>query len=305
MGTKLTKTEKRILDMYLIKKLSIKDIANARGTRLSAVYKIIRKLIKKGHINPSKNKIGQKGYAYHHHHHQKVTRYFRLHNIHLTMTPYYFYKGFSKNIGAIFSIAQYTITVNSTNIEMQLKQKESYDSEILDNCFNDFRHDLERLIPRLENRLSCEIWKDDKLNIKLVNHHIAEVENGIAKADITKPLKIYGRDGRIWAVIDLSTRYPELETIDSVKAKDDMVMLQEYLNDLRYNSPPTNSQLLKQLAVIAQNQAVYNENIRKHLAVLDKMGKTLDKISRAMGGSFLSRQPKRLQSQQSLLWDYI
>ena len=55
---------------------------------------------------------------------------------------------------------------------------------------------------------------------KLKNHQVSEVNNGIAKAYREK-LRIFGEDGKIWALFDKSWGKIEFETVDPVKNNGD------------------------------------------------------------------------------------
>lgn len=99
---------------------------------------------------------------------------------------------------------------------------------------------------RLENDFKIIILKDRYQNIKLVNHHYAEVHNEFAKKcniDAEKIRITATEDGKLWFLIDNSFNLDEMETVHPQTAKQDMENVLKHINDFRDNSPPTNSQI--------------------------------------------------------------
>lgn len=249
MGGELTQNQEEIMEMYVVKGMIPEQIANARQISIQAVYKTLRKLRKKGWLEYNKNRGFKKSDAYHQ---RGLKNFFRLHNIHLVIEPYHFYERFKENIHKIYPIGIYTITINTKNIEAQTQKLKSYDEQSINECWVSFAEDMETMIRKLENDVGCEIWKNRKMNIKLVNYHLAEVHNGVATQIMPQKLKIIDLEGKVWLVIDKSTGAPEMETVDPVLARDDMEMLQTYYNDLRQNRPPTNSELAEQIQILTE-----------------------------------------------------
>ena len=135
----LSKKQLEVYDLFYNQNLSISEIAKRRGTTFNAVKKIVRTLIKKKAIETG-FKQGSK----------KVmpiimpqsniepflnNRYYRYHNLHFIITPYYFFDRY-KNVEKGFGIpyGKWTITFNKKNIEIQLKRHESFDSKDIDEC---------------------------------------------------------------------------------------------------------------------------------------------------------------------------
>lgn len=270
-NNKLTQKELEVLEMVTIKNLTIKAILNRGQIKKSALYKHIRNLRIKGYLEkggktrmPAIMPLGK--------------RYYRLHNLHFIITPYYFYERYKSYIGKSLFQDKWHIQINSKNIEFQTRSKASFDSQDIDECSRLCRYALEHALIRIEERIGCEIIKEGKLNVRLLNHHLAEVENGIAKLMKGKKLEIQDEDGKVWGIIDLSPTVPELETVDPILAIDDQKKLQKHFNDMRKPDTPSNSELLSYLTDVAKNQTIYNENIKLHLEVLTEINKAIKEL---------------------------
>lgn len=103
-----------------------------------------------------------------------------------------------------------------------------------------------KFFTRVENDFKIIILKDRYQNIKLVNHHYAEVHNEFAKKcniDAEKIRITATEDGKLWFLIDNSFNLDEMETVHPQTAKQDMEKVLKHINDFRNNSPPTNSQI--------------------------------------------------------------
>ena len=168
------------------------------------------------------------------------------------------------------------------------------------------RESLIKAIQKTEHRVGCEILKDDKMNIELVNHHIAEVRNGIARLVTTKKIEITDEGGLIWAVIDLSLKVPEIETVDPKKALDDQRVLQRHLNSMRQEGALTVTELQYYTTENAKQLHGYAVNVAAHVKAVKEMTKVARKLNKLLdGGRFLFRSSGVRLPQQSLLQDFI
>lgn len=242
-------------------------------------------------------------------------RYWRLHDLHFIAEPYYFYPKYAQaKKGFGIPYGKWTVTFNEKNIEYQLQKLESFDSKDIDECRRLAQESLNKVITETGERYGFEVFKDKKCNIKLVNHHFAEVENGVAVINKGKKIKIFGTDGKVWLVIDKSTGKPELETVHPVMATDDAKLMDKYYNDLRNNDPPTNSELegfiysnAKQVSQINDVMVHLDKNLKTHFRVLNGIEKAVLKLDKTISkgaGRFLSQPSGQHSPQQSSLLDY-
>lgn len=288
---KLTKKQKEVYELYYNLGLSISSIAKRRQVTYNSIKKIILKLKEKGWIEKSFKQGAKKTMPSIMGGGQK---YYRYHNLHLVIYPYYFYKRYndiSKGFGIPYG--KWTVTFNKRNIEIQLKEKESFDSLDIEDCRKQAQEEVNSTIYKLSERYGFEVFKEGKVNIKLVNQHMAEVENGISKL-VSQKFEIIGKDSKVWLLIDKSTGFKELETVHSELCPDDMKLLEKYLNDWRNNTPPTNSELSMAIMNSLKLQGVYNENIKKHLSVLENMDISLRELTNFIKTNTKPIQPSNL-----------
>lgn len=299
----LTKTEQKVYDLWIGEDLSSFDIANRRGTKERIVKRHIQKIKEKG-FDKTKSTLSTlldmpiiKDVSV------LPDRYYRLHNLHFIIRPYYFYPKY-KNVERGFGIPfkRWTVTFNKHNIELQLKKKQSFDSIDINECRRLAHSELNVTLIRLGMKYGFEVFKDGKCNIELVNHHFAEVRNGIAVKLKGKKLKI-SEDGEVWAVADQSIGVPEFETVDPLLATDDMKKLEGHYNAMRVEGSPNVTDLSKiakqTLQAVQYNAKNINQNaltmgkyakqVELHLTVLTKMGTALDSINRKLTQERLTR----------------
>jgi len=112
---------------------------------------------------------------------------------------------------------------------------------------------------RLESDLDIVLIKNRLQNWKLVNMHVAEVDNELANDYQVRgdKLQVYGRDGKLWALIDNSFNLRELETVSGVRSVDDMERVQGVFNDYREGSAPLPSDVWR---LVAQSVKLHEES---------------------------------------------
>ena len=295
MKDTLTKTQTEILEMYTVKKYTISQIANRRQTTKRAVYKILRELRQKGWLEKHSSQKAMPSIM------PLSKRYYRLHNLHYKVTPYYYYERYEKNIGKTIFYGKWVIHVNQRSLEFQTQAKKSFDSKDLNECPRLARESFIKAIIKMQERVGCEIIKDQKMNIELVNHHIAEVNNGIARLVQDKKLFIMDENGMIWAIIDKSLKVLETETIDPKYALDDARALEKHYNAMRKPEVMTN----EELQVIVTEFA---KNMQTHVKVMKRIDKTIDRFNNILKRGdmrFLSQPSRPRPSQQLSLQSFI
>ena len=273
---KLTKVQKQIMELLLTEGLTVKQIAIRRGVSQQAIYKTIKLLTKKGFLNGTPQRGLKKPYPHALTKQKNLKKYIRLHGVELHITPYFFSRKYHniRKKSNLLSVMGCTIRLYKNTIEVYSGETLDFKGETVQRATAIAQEYFNRLFMKLENDLHIGIVKDRLQNIKVVNSHYAEVNNEIAKElDKTKTkITIYGKDGYAWFKIDTSWNFNEAETIHPEQSKlDAQLIFEKYLNDLRENCPPTNSELATAIMQQIKLQSIYNENIKLHLSVLKEI----------------------------------
>lgn len=268
MPESLTQRQLEVYDLYFNLGYKIRDIANRRGVTYNAVKKIIKKLEKKGMVGRKVKGGFKKSDGGHHGRGFTLLnltqgKYWRLHDLHLKITPYYFYQRYKEMVNRkAHCFGLWKVHVNKKNVEIQLSRECSFDAKEVDRCLEMFEDDLDMLIPKLEHDIGCEIWKDRKFNIILIRGHLAEVENGIAKIKQDVKLVIFGEDGKVRIIVDKSTGLPELECVHSQQFVDDAKICQDQMGAW-LRGAPNNEQLSKNQLAIMESQKVLVQTVNQ------------------------------------------
>jgi hypothetical protein len=140
-----------------------------------------------------------------------------------------------------------TIIFYKDKLEIYQDKESSFTGNTIEQCFEKAINYFNDIIYKIEARYNISIVKEGYHNISIVNGHLAEVNNGIAKElYLSKEyITIYGKDGKAWFKIDYSKKqFKEAETVHPRDFKRDaQIVFGKYLNDWRDNEPMTNSEL--------------------------------------------------------------
>lgn len=264
----ITRTEKEILDL-LKEGLSIKQISNRRKTTVRATQKIVRRLREYGLVAGS----SYKGFRI-----QATTPPIKKNTIRLHGQEFNIkikFKGYSYKPNKSYIIDDNRIKLYNNSLEVYSKQSfygdSAYESHLKSVSY--FR----LFFLKLQDRFGILLK-----NVKLVNAHYSEIKNELAKDSNRnkRKINIKGiRDNKIWLKADYSLKEDELETLHPKTSLNDMDnVISPFFNDLRENNPPLPSEAYKLICAVANNQQMFNENLVKHMKVLDDMSKTLKKI---------------------------
>lgn len=131
-------------------------------------------------------------------------------------------------------------------------------------------------LPKIERLFKIKLVKDYKANITIISQEWASLQDALAKLYRVENKKLYVTDeeGKIWLIADYSFNVDELETVLPESSDEDMGIVKRYMNDLRDNQPPTNSQL--QVSISKQDGVIehaigtlgqYDKQIALHLEV--------------------------------------
>lgn len=273
-GVEYTSKESRNLspEQAEVLRMLIKDfetpraISLRRKTSLSAVYKTISKLRKKGYlsrgyirglkkrtptpaIQPLKKRKIQPP--------KKLKNGVRLHAQEFNIKIIHksdFYKRLQAKNNIIF-VDDNTIRLYKDSLEVYTSEHRSFLGEDEQRAtalsFSYWRG----IFSRLESRLQVVIVKGEHTRIRQVNAHYSEINNELAGECIKKKVKVRvfaNEDGRLWFNIDDSFNLSEAETLHPATSKGDMSRVKPFFNDLRDNSPPTLSDIMKVIKETAE-----------------------------------------------------
>lgn len=245
----LSAAQKDVLFLLTQEFLTVKQVAIRRKTTVQAIYKIIRKLKKKGSLGM--NNRGFKGVE-----NIKPTfkppKHFKPHKIRL--------HGQEFNIKILFKDHRYKDLLKKCNLlhidgntirlfkdAIEVYSGQSFYADTVQKATVRSFNYWNRLFIRLENEFNVIILKPKYQNIKLVNQHYAEVNNELAEESEKKgdKIRVYTTDdGKLWFTIDNSFNLHEAETVHPSTAQHDIATVVSFFNDLRDNTPPTLSQLM-------------------------------------------------------------
>jgi len=233
-NAKPTKIEQEILHYLSNEFLTVKQIAIRRQCSTSNIYKIIRKLKKKGLLNPTNQMVHKIQPTL-----SKKLNQIRLHGQEFNIKILYKDQRYKKLLkkSNLINIDGNTIRLYSNSIEVYSGMS-FYADDPQKATSNSFKY-WNKLFTRLEHQLKIIIVKPRYQNIRLVNSHYAEINNELSEECERKgyKLRIYTKDdGKLWFVIDNSFNLHEAETLHPKTAKKDMEKIQPYFNDLRDDS---------------------------------------------------------------------
>lgn len=257
----ITPKEREILYLLTKEFLTVKKIAQRRKTSVQAIYKAIKKLREKGFLGV-KNMEGLKSDVYFKPFKSVSVKKntpistgnhkIRLHRQQFNIKILYKKNDYYIRSGKTLKIDNNTIKLNKHTIDIY-----SNTDFIGDTAEEAYKQSIEywfSLFHRLEHRLNIILVKDGYQNIREVQSHYAEVNNELAQ-DYNKndhKLRIKGKDGKTWLLVDNSFNLNELETIHPETAKEDMTKIKTFFDDIRDHETPTISEILSVIKGIAE-----------------------------------------------------
>ena len=284
----LTKAEKEVLHLITDEFLTIKQIAQRRDCSLQAVYKVIKKLKKKGSFGIGLNKV------------EKVESTInqselRLHaqefNIKILWQNNHYQKQLEKS--NVLFIDSNTIRLYKNSIEIYSGQ--SFHGKWLGEVESKSLDYWQHFLTRLEHDLKVSLIKTRARNIKIVNQHWARGDSEISENALKNRERVWvyaEEDGKLAFITDDSFGLKEDETLHPITAKPDRKAIDKQVNDWRLRNPPTQSEL-------AQNQAEIGQNMGYLLKVVSEQGKMVSGLP-----IVLNRLEKQIVSHLSLIQEY-
>lgn len=255
----LSPVEHEVMYLANVEGLTISQIATRRGTSRQAVEQALGRARKKGARYPSifgpcilpppvsKCKVRN---------HKEVVKQWRYHALHFVIKPYYFFPRYEKickekgNYG--INYREWVIKLHPTIVEIQLQSLEDFADPDKWQATRKAEESFNRTLREVSERYGFAVWKDKKVNIKLVNQELAQNPSEVANARKGEYLTIRGEDGKIWFKIDKS-KGAEHEYTHPRRALCDSEKIEPYFNDMLDNQPLNLSQITNTVS-ITQNQ---------------------------------------------------
>jgi predicted DNA-binding protein YlxM (UPF0122 family) len=272
VNLELTKAEKEVLHLISDEFLTVKQICIRRQCSRQAVYKILKKLQKKGAYNTGL---------------QRLTKSDPLVNLVNQNASKIRLHGQEFNIRILWQDNKYqqmmlrsNITfVDGNTVRLYKNAIEIYSGQAF---FGDNEQDVTsksleywlRFFTRLEHDLKIIIVKQKSANIKLVNQHYARTNSEISESALERGerIRIYAKeDGKLAFITDDSFGFKEDETVHPTTAKQDRKAVDKQVNDWRIYNPPTNSELAISIQDVTKNQMIFAENMRTHIGAIQEL----------------------------------
>ncbi len=235
----LSNEQQEVLNMLTIDFETPKRVSIRRETSLQAVYKIMRKLTKKGFNLHRKQGFKKKRCANIKLNPPPNKKYIRLHgqewNIKILYKSRYFNE-LPKN--KLLYIDNNPIRVYNDSLEVYSSENLSFIAEDEQRATSQSFNYWNKIFSQIENRLRIIIKKEQYTNISLVKNHYSEVNNELAKDYTEKKVKLRvfcTKDGRLWFELDNSFNLKEAETLHPITAKEDIGKVKTVFNDYRNN----------------------------------------------------------------------
>ncbi len=309
-GNSLSITQFEILK-YLTEYLTISEIAKHRRTSRTAVYKVIQKLIKQNRIRKVDSNyrltdygrgglhgfIGLRGKIRLHNLSIKVQILNKPRNWELKRSKIALIRVLSKNVDLknnsyqihCFSNIKVKTTTNSIIFNLPSTYGKT-PSEALEKALEMFW----KSISKVERLFNVILIKDRKLNIEIISNHYSKLNDDLAKIYKKEGKKLYIKDkeGKTWLIADYSFNVDELETIDNIKAHEDMEeVMQPFLNDLR-KDPTTFSEVREIMNGIQSNQLMFAENMKSHVEAIRELSKGVKEFRKEVGKVYRKQRGK-------------
>ena len=272
----LTPAENDVRYLLTEEFLTIKQIAQRRKTSIQAVYKLLRKIKKKGEIG-----LGFKGFKKSNPLPSKGD--IRLHGQEINIKIIYqnpIYQKLLNKSNTLFLDGN-TIRLYKNSVEIYLGQ--SFYGKTTREVDNNSLRYIKKFILRLENDLKVVLMKERSRNIRIVNQHYARGDSEVSEKahEEGKRIWIYAKeDGKLCYITDDSFGFKEDETIHPTTAKKDRDSIDKQINDWRLNNPPTNSQLSTHIMQVTKNQLMFNENFESHVKAIKTLSSETKKMSK-------------------------
>ena len=239
----ITQNQKKIIE-YRQSGLSFQEIAHLLKKTKQAVYDSYRRAIKKyPELRPLTSRGGSRQGLYKPR--QGAGQYF-VHKLHFKIRPYHRYPKYFKILNQKAKLTpkynEWRLVIYEQIIDMQMKKDEEFKgdtiSEVLSLAYSNFIETLKKI----SIDYGFEWEKNFYACIEICDGHIEYGESGIAR-NVIGHIQIKGHDDKVFFTLDKSKGKYHHGYVHPVRHRDDAELLEPYILDLRYNNPPTNTEL--------------------------------------------------------------
>lgn len=167
----------------------------------------------------------------------KKSKFWRWHNLHFVLRPYYFYPRYKKIMDSFGNYAirlgDWEIKLHDSIVEVQLRRDVSFDDPDKYKAVSKGDISFKKVLREAEQRYGFEVVKSKKVNISMVNSHLAFLSEDEAKVLSEEFVLLQGGDGKVWFTVDKSTGRSEYEYIGSKSSFSDSEKLEPTFNYIR------------------------------------------------------------------------
>jgi transposase len=321
-NNKLTNKEALILDLINSGEYTIEDIVKEYKSSKSIIYRHIRNLTKKGweidtkEIGSKKTRdVKPKG--------SKTTlNKWRYHALEFEVRPFRisdrYYKLMKKNGNHSLTLGNWKYCMYYKKIILWLEAGKDFEHPNKDVAIRMCTFDFNRVLTKLQKHIGVDVFKDRKMNIRMLKQHLAYTDAPEFEAITQTHMQIYGEDGKVFMVYDKSKGGQEREYVHSQKAIDDSDHIEpffdewgddnikDHINDIRNNKPLTLTNMQKKIfqyfnlmtknqSILTKNVAQYTEQINIHIPALHKIGTSAETLG--SNTNELTQVIKKMQKQ--------
>lgn len=265
--------------------LTIRKIANLRGTSVQAVYKTINKLKKKGVLSGTQLRGFKKVRS------TKISttnnwkNAIRLHGLSfrikiLNSSDYYHRL---RNIKNVDHVDNNTIRLNRESLIVYIEEEFTHPD--IDKVNADCMDYLNHLLLKLENSYRIVLTRPRFTTIKQLSAHYSEINNELSKDYLERKekLNIYARDdGKLWATIDNSFNLKEFEALHPNTAERDIRKVVNVFNDYRENDLPLPSETFRMINDTAKNLEDYGKHIKTHTQAMISLAESIKILNKKL-----------------------
>ena len=192
-------------------------------------------------------------------------------------------------VGQSFLFRGYRVWLTPVSVVVWFPKDQSYVASSASGAYKYAVSDIEAVVKGLESLLGVRLRVRGKVVFKVFGEHYGHLKNELARQYSREGKKLFVRDlGGCWLVIDASVpgQFGELEAVRAGSAVADMdEVVVPFFNDLKKHfevsgEAVTVSGLLSVLQGVLGNQAVFDANMKSHIAVVKELGSGVRELNK-------------------------